>query len=177
MKRASTLMLTVLLASAGAGTLGAQDANPISANMKQSWANIRDLLTQTAEKMPEENYRFKPTPEVQDFGQRMAHVIGFNMRTCAQQKGEQKNVTLSAAPSKAEITAAMKAANEECDAVFNALTDADLLKTVNTGRGPRMRLALLEGLVLEHSQEVYGYVCVYLRLKGIVPPSSERNEH
>jgi hypothetical protein len=42
--------------------------------------------------------------------------------------------------------------------------------------GQRTKLALIEGNVLEHSQEVYGYMCVYLRLKGIVPPSSDRTE-
>jgi hypothetical protein len=48
---------------------------------------------------------------------------------------------------------------------------------VNAGRGgQRTKLALIEGNVLEHSQEVYGYMCVYLRLKGIVPPSSDRTE-
>jgi hypothetical protein len=175
MKRVSTVILIVMFA--GACALQAQDANPISANLKGSWTNIRDLLTKMADKMPEENYRFKPTPEIQDFGQRMAHVITFNMRACAQLKGEQKNVTLSATSSKAEIVAAMKEANDECDAVFNSLTDADVLTTVNAGRGgPRLKLAVLDGNVLEHSQEVYGYMCVYLRLKGIVPPSSARNE-
>jgi hypothetical protein len=57
------------------------------------------------------------------------------------------------------------------------LTDAEVLKTIDTGRGgQRTKLALIERNVLEHSQEVYGYMAVYLRLKGIVPPSSERNE-
>ena len=63
--------------------LQAQSANPISANLNQSWANIRDLIGKMADKMPDENYRFKPTPEVQDFGQRMAHVINFNMLVTA----------------------------------------------------------------------------------------------
>jgi len=169
------MIITAMLV--GTGALHAQDANPISSNLKQSWTNIRDLLTKMAERMPEENYRFKPTPDIQDFGQRMAHIIGFNMRTCAQLKGEQKNVNLSATPSKAEIAAAMKEANDECDGVFSSLTDADVLKTVPAGRmGQRTKLALIEGNVLEHSQEVYGYMAVYLRLKGIVPPSSDRNE-
>ena len=49
---------------------------------------------------------------------------------------------------------------------------------VNAGRGgQRLKLAVIEGNVLEHSQEVYGYMAVYLRLKGVVPSSSERNEH
>ena len=157
-------------------TLHAQDANPISTNLKGSWGNIRDLLTRMADKMPEENYRFKPTPELQDFGQRMSHVIGFNMRTCAQLKGEQKTVNVSAMPTKAEILAAMKEANAECDSLFNSLTDADLRKMVAGRGGERMELAVIQGNVLEHSQEMYGYMAVYLRLKGIVPPSSDRNE-
>ena len=76
-----------------------------------------------------------------------------------------------------QVLAAMKEAAAECDAVFNALTDADLSKMINAGRGgPRPKQAVLEGTVLEHSQEMYGYMAVYLRLKGIVPPSSDRNE-
>jgi hypothetical protein len=170
------MIVTVLLA--GACAVHAQDANPISANLKQSWTNIRDLLVKVADRMPDENYRFKPTPDVQDFGQRMAHVIGFNVRACTLLQGAQKNITFTAAPSKAEITTAMKQANDACDSIFNSMTDADVLKTIDTGRGgQRTKLALIEGNVLEHSQEVYGYVAVYLRLKGIVPPSSERNEH
>lgn len=175
MKRILTMLATVALLGACAGY--AQDSNPISAQLKASWANARDLLTKMADKMPEENYRFKPTPELQDFGQRMAHVITFSMRGCSMVKGEQKNLSFSATPTKAEVTAAMKQVNEECDSVFNSLTDADLQKTINAGRGgQRPEFALLEGLVLEHSQEVYGYAAVYMRMKGIVPPSSERNE-
>jgi DinB superfamily len=174
MTRFSAISITMLFVCVC--TLHAHDANPITANLKGSWGNIRDLLTKMADKMPDENYRFKPTPEIQDFGQRMAHVIGFNMRNCAQLKGDQKSVTFSAMPSKAEIVAAMKQANDECDALFNSLTDADVLKMVSARGGQRLELASIEGNVLEHSQEMYGYMAVYLRLKGIVPPSSERNE-
>jgi DinB superfamily len=175
MNRTSLAVSAAFLACVCA--LPAQDANPISANLKQSWANVNGLLTKTAEKMPAENYRFKPTPEVQDFGQRMAHVIGFNTRFCSLLKGEQKTATFGATPSKEEIMAALKESADECNAVFNSLTDAEVTKTVNVGRGgQRMKLALIEGAVLEHSQEVYGYLAVYLRLKGIVPPSSDRNE-
>jgi hypothetical protein len=177
MNRVCRIILAGMLTCACTLTLHAQDANPITANLKGSWENIRDLLVKMADKMPEENYRFKPTPELQDFGQRMAHVVTFNMRACAQLKGEQKPVTFSAAPTKAEVSAAMKDANAECDSLFSSLNDAELMKMMNAGRGgQRMKLAIIEGNLLEHAQEVYGYTAVYLRLKGIVPPSSDRNE-
>jgi hypothetical protein len=174
MTRTPALWLATALV--GVFPVQAQD-NPISTNMKQSWNNVKNLLQRMAEKMPEEDYSFKPTPEMQSFGQRMAHVIGFNMRGCAQVKGEQKNVNLPPTASKADILAAMKQANDECDDVFNSLTDAEGLKMVTGGRGgPRTKIAVLSGTVLEHSQEMYGYMAVYMRLKGIVPPSSDRNE-
>jgi hypothetical protein len=171
------MALAVTILFLGTGALHAQSANPYSTHLKGQWTNIRDLLVKMADRMPEENYRFKPTPEMQDFGERMAHVVTFNMRGCSAVKGEQKPLMFSMPPTKAEVAAAMKQANDECDSVFNSLTDADLMKMVTVGRGaPRSVFAALEALVLEHAQEVYGYSAVYLRLKGIVPPSSDRNE-
>jgi hypothetical protein len=175
MKRTVTLIVAFALASACA--LEAQEANPLSANMKASWTNIRNLIGKMAEKMPEEDYRFKPTPDIQDFGQRISHAVAFMMRGCATVKGEQKPLTFSPAPTKAEVLAAIKEADAECDAVFDSLTDADAMQMINAGRGgQRPKQAVLQGTVLEHSQEMYGYMAVYLRLKGIVPPSSDRNE-
>lgn len=178
MKR--TLMMVLALAFVGSATIHAQEANPIITNLKADWANISNLLAKEADAMPADAYRFKPTPDVQDFGQRMAHIIGANMRFCSMLAGQPKTANVSPAgmPTKEEIVAAMKEANDTCDAFFSSLTDADLHKMVAAGRGgQRMELAVIDGLILEHSQEMYGYMAVYLRLKGIVPPSSVRNEH
>lgn len=174
MKKAVSISFVMMLA---ASSLQAQSANPISDHLKGQWTNIRDLIARMGEKMPEENYRFKPTAEMQDFGQRMAHVTGFNLRTCSMVSGAAKTPMVSQAPTRAEVLALVKESSAECDAVFNALTDAEALKMIPAGRGGmRPKFAVLEGNVLEHSQEVYGYMAPYLRLKGIVPPSSDRNE-
>jgi hypothetical protein len=176
MNRISTMLIAAMVA--GGGSLQAQTpVNPLSENFKASWSNISSLLARMAEKMPEENYRFKPTPEMQDFGTRVAHIVGANMRSCATAKGETKSLTFSAAPTKSEVLAAMKEANAYCDGVFNSMTDADAMTVVAGARGgPRPKFAVLQGGVLEHSQEMYGYMAPYLRLKGVVPPSSDRNE-
>ena len=176
MNRIATIVIAAMLAAASSAR-AQTPANPLSANFKASWTNISSLLARMAEKMPEEHYRFKPTPEMADFGTRIAHAANFNMRGCATVKGETKTLTFSAAPTKAEVLAAMKETNAYCDGVFNALTDADAMAMVAGGRGgPRPKFAILQGTVLEHSQEMYGYMAPYLRLKGIVPPSSDRNE-
>ena len=176
MSRTATIIIGIVLVG-GSAVQAQAPANPLSANFKASWTNISSLLARMAEKMPDENYRFKPTPEMADFGARIAHAVNFNMRGCATAKGETKPLTFSAAPTKAEVLAAMKGTNAYCDAVFNALTDADAMTMIGGGRGgPRPKFAILQGTVLEHSQEMYGYMAPYLRLKGVVPPSSDRNE-
>ena len=95
MSRVATIAIAVTLATAS--TVQAQaPANQLSANFKASWANISSLLARMADKMPEEHYRFKPTPEMADFGTRIAHAVNFNLRGCSRIKGETQPRTFSA---------------------------------------------------------------------------------
>jgi hypothetical protein len=75
---------------------------------------------------------------------------------------------------KADLVAALKASFDECDAAFDKLTDANYLEAAGAGRGQTPRLGALFRGVIIHDNEEYGYLAVYLRLKGIVPPSSDR---
>jgi hypothetical protein len=75
---------------------------------------------------------------------------------------------------KADLIAALKASNEFCDGVYNAMTDQDGAEIVTTPFGPKPKLGVLNFNVA-HDSETYGTIAVYLRLKGIVPPSSEGN--
>ncbi len=161
----------------GGASLEAQ--NPLSDETRQMYVIIRNNLVKMAERMPAENYGFKPTPEIQTFLQRVAHIADANMRTCSALKGEQKSVRASSKTNKPEVIAALKESFETCDAVFNALTDSTAAEMVRgeIGSPPtppgqtRTRLSQLWNVV-RHSNEMYGYMSVYLRLKGIVPPST-----
>jgi hypothetical protein len=153
-----------------AAALQAQDANPLSADAKRAYESIKNNLVRMAEVMPEEHYSFKPTPEIRTFGQLVAHVADAQARACSSASGEQKSVDAASKTSKADLSAALKASFDICDAAFNALTDASAVEMVE-GRRPRPRLGILNG-VTTHSNEEYGYMAVYLRLKGVVPPSS-----
>ena len=74
---------------------------------------------------------------------------------------------------KAQLVAAMKTAMAECDKAFASLTDESAVQMTASARGgQRSKLGTLWGMVA-HDNEEYGYLAVHLRLKGIVPPSSE----
>ena len=148
-------------------------ANPLSTEVKQAADRVANLLLRMAEKVPEDLYGFQPVPEIRTFAGTLGHTIDMRMRTCAAITGSGTQVGASKMTAKAELVGAMKTSIAECDKAFAGLTDAAVVQMSTGGRGgPRSRLATLYGMVV-HDNEEYGYLAVYLRLKGIVPPSSE----
>jgi DinB superfamily len=169
MKRHSATILALALA----GALHAQTANPLSTELKASYTRVKTNFIKAAEKMPEDQYDFKPMPEMQSFKERVVHIAVSGMGPCSALKGAPKTIDAKTLKTKADVVAALKDSFAACDAVIDNMTDADAVTMFDSGRGPaRSKLAMGYGMV-GHDNELYGYICVYMRLKGIVPPSSE----
>jgi uncharacterized damage-inducible protein DinB len=167
----AALLLTVGVAAA---QTPAPQSLGLAEGLKRAWNGVKQNVTETADKMPEANFGFKPTPDVRSFGQVLGHITDGNLFYCAAAKGE--------APPKSDaekITAkadAIKALNDSfaaCDAVFATLTDEALLEKVKNGPNERARGIFIAG-VIAHVNEHYGNLVTYMRLKGLVPPSTER---
>jgi hypothetical protein len=166
------LALVFAFACAGALVSHAQAPPSIAATAKGAYTRIKTNFQKAAEKMPEENYNFKPVPEVESWGQRVAHIADPQLATCSGMTGERKAGTAKSKTSKADLVAALSESFAACDKAFDALTDANAMEPIAAGRGQQPRIAALYGLIV-HANEVYGAMGVYMRLKGIVPPSSE----
>jgi hypothetical protein len=163
-----------LLTVAGALALQAQTPAPPSAaaTVKAAYGRIKTNFVKAAEKMPEENYGFAPATGIETFGQRVAHIADPQLGTCSALTGDRKTGTAKSKTAKADLVAAITESFAACDKAFDALTDANALEVVTAGRGQQPRLAVLYGIVV-HANEVYGAMGVYMRVKGLVPPSSE----
>jgi len=149
-------------------------ANPITVSEKGLYSFISDNVIRAAEKMPEENYSFKPTPEVRSFGQLVGHVADANYMFCSQASGEanpMKGIEKTKT-SKADLVSAMKDAVAYCNKTFDSMTDAKGSQMVKFFNFNLAKLTLLS-LNTAHTDEHYGNMVTYLRLKGIVPPTSE----
>jgi uncharacterized damage-inducible protein DinB len=173
MKR-SLLTAVSIVCVTGAGLRG-QVTYPFIGELKQNYGIVKNNLVRMAEKMPEEHYSFKPAAEIRSFAESVAHVADSQARSCSLVNGgEPKLVNAATKTTKADLVAALKESYTICDAAFDALSDAGASQMVRLGQSTRERskLGLLAG-VISHSNEQYGYMAVYLRLKGIVPPSSE----
>ena len=163
----------VIVLTGGVALVGAQGTPP-SADVRRDYETVRDYFIRAAEKMPEADYAFKPTPEVRSFGQQVAHVADDQYNLCAPARGETRKAayteiekTLS---KKADLVAALKQAFAYCDGAYAALTDTSAAEP--SARAGKSRFEMLNWN-LWHTWEHYGNVVVYLRLKGLVPPSSE----
>ena len=173
MNRYITILLIALFAVAALAQTGqAPNPNPLSTEAKQMYTGVKNNLIKMAEKMPEEHYAFKATADVRTFGQLIGHVADSQARTCSAVLGSPKNLNAGTKTAKADLVAALKESFSLCDQAFDALNDAKAGEMISLGQRQSTRLGALVRTV-SHSNEEYGYMAVYLRLKGIVPPSSE----
>jgi uncharacterized damage-inducible protein DinB len=149
-------------------------ANPLSANARFLYGGVKKILLGSAEKMPEENYSFKPTDAVRSFGQIVGHAADSQYAFCSRVLGEknpapgvEKNKT-----SKADLIAALKDAFAYCDKAYDGMTDASATEVVKLMGTDMPKLGALT-VNSVHTTEHYGNLVTYLRMKNIVPPTSD----
>jgi uncharacterized damage-inducible protein DinB len=156
-------------------------ANPLATSLRNLYMGIRSNIVRSAEKMPEEFYGLRPgqQQEVRTFGQQVGHVARYNFLWCSQAKDENNpNTTdLEKLTTKAEFMKALNNAFTYCDAVYNSLTDASMMETVDITQENGRQTKNLRGFLLMlnygHNNEIYGNIVTSLRMKNIVPTSSE----
>jgi uncharacterized damage-inducible protein DinB len=179
----TALALAVLTLSWTTAALAQTQAPPTTSSwLRGAHTNIRGYIARAAEKMPEELYAMRPgkQPEVRTFGQLIGHLATYNYLWCSQAKGEKNPAAsqdLEKLPNKAALVKAVSDALTYCDGVYAALTDASgqELLTITQENGRRTQSLRLSLLILNygHNNEHYGNVVTYMRIKDIVPPSSE----
>ena len=165
----------LILITAAATFAQTPDFKSAAGGAKAYYTQVKTNIVKSAEKMPAENYSFKPTPDVRSYGQLIAHVADASGFFCgaisgskAPAAGVEKGKT-----SKDDIIAALKQNFEFCDQAYDGLTDANSGEAVKFFGSERSKLNIAEFNAM-HDWEHYGNIVTYLRLKGIVPPSSEK---
>ena len=150
------------------------DLKSVSGYPKMVQKQVTGWIERAAEKMPEEEYAFKPDPASRSFGQILGHIADADYLFCSTVLGEsspspgiEKSKT-----TKSELRAALHDAFTYCNRAYDALTDAGANETVKAFGQERNKLGAL-WFNASHNLEHYGNLVVYMRTKGIVPPSSD----
>ena len=156
----------VLIAAFLVAPLAAQ--GPLTTtNIQRYYTPVRLFLQGAADVMPADKYGFKLAPEQMEFGQWINHSTERNYLDCAILRGEPNPMPKAKTDllkTKAEIVSQLRASFEYCDAAFATLDDQKILAS------PEMVQAFLHTTV--HNNEIYGNVVGYLRVSGILPPST-----
>lgn len=151
--------------------------NPISDAIRDGWDGASRNITRATQAMPDAKFNFKPVDTVRTYAQIVAHVAGANYIFCAAARGEKSPYAEDhfekSATTKAAVAKALADSIAYCDAAYKALDDRRAAEMVAAafGNGKSARAAALIGNT-GHVQEHYGNLVTYLRINGIVPPSS-----
>ncbi len=164
-------LLICLLAPAAVAL--AQD-NPLSEHSKGVYGGMKMILLRSAENMLEKNYGFKPTDTVRSFGQIVGHVADAQYIFCSAVLGEKNPLPKieKTRTSKAELIAALNDAFAYCDKAYDSVTDASGTQMVKFMGGDTPKLGVLS-VNQVHTIEHYGNLVTYMRMKDLVPPTSD----
>jgi hypothetical protein len=130
-----------------------------AASLKKSFDEVSGWVAKAAGMVPADKYSFKPTPAVRTFGQLIAHITDSYDFFCARASGQ--NVQWSepvekAGLDKAALAGKLKQAQTKCNAAYSSGSGSP---------GP-----LIENI--GHTSLHYGNIITYMRMMGMVPPSS-----
>jgi uncharacterized damage-inducible protein DinB len=163
------------LMSAAAQSDKAASGNPAVNSTSLVWDVFTNYITTVAEELPESTYAYRPTPEVRSAGQLVGHIANAQYMFCSTALGEpapQKEDIEKTRSRKAELVAALKQSTKYCNRAYGQ-TDRAAQQSTKLFGEERTRLFVL-GLNAAHNAEHYGNLVTYLRLNGIVPPSSRQ---
>ena len=168
------LLVAAAFVMVSCGVAVAQSANPLTANAKVQLGALTGLVIRSADKVPADLYSFRATPEVRSMGELFGHIADALFSMCGTAAGAkpprtgiEKSVT-----DKPALIAALKEGVGYCNTVLDTMTDQKGTEPVPFYFGPTPRLSVLY-FAVTHTYEHYGNLVTYMRLKNIIPPSSE----
>lgn len=167
------LSATPVLAQMG----GAPQKISLAQGLTRAYDGVKRNITEMSEKMAEADYGYKPHPDSRTFGQLFAHAANSMYNSCSALKGvpnpnQGKNLE-ELLKTKAEFVKGLADAYAFCDDAVKGITDANVVEMVKQGQNEVARGSILAGIT-SHNNEMYGTGAAYMRAKGLVPPSTER---
>ena len=170
------LVFCSLVAAVTPSSLSAQSTSPsLGKELVATWQRAAAEIIDIAEAMPADKYAYKPTPDMSSFGDQLVHVAGITQRFIDSAKGTKSEAAHPHKMTKAEVIALLKQTFQTGEQMLGSLTDAQLLEPVKFPFGDRTvsRFTFWQG-PLYQVRNHYGQLVVYLRMNGIVPPTTAR---
>lgn len=179
MRKALTLALALILAGAVARPALAQHTSggaAIKAEVIRNLGDAEEKLVALANATPADKFGWRPNDKVRSTGEVFLHVAGGNyflptLWGAKPPEGINMREIEKDAADKAKVIDALKKSFAHAREAINALSDADLDKTVKIfdHDGTAREVVLI---VATHAHEHLGQSIAYARMNGITPPWS-----
>ena len=167
-------LLTSVLLFAAVASAQETPANPLVTVSKAIYDISKKDILGSVDKIPDDMWSYQPVKEVRTVAQLFAHVADGQYEFCgvaAEGKSVSRDIEKNL-KTKAEIVPALNEAFAYCDAAYAKLTDAGAAELVSFFGMRITKLGAMD-FNIAHNMEHYGNLVTYMRIKGIVPPSSE----
>ena len=152
----------------------AVSAQAVTSSLKGLHDITQGNIMATAEDLDADMYAYRPTEEVRSTGEILAHVAGAQYMFCSAAAGEPNPNAENfeeTRTAKAGIVEALRAGFAYCNQVYANMTDAQGGRAVSFFGGDNTAHGVL-AFNSAHNYEHYGNLVTYMRMNGIVPPSS-----
>jgi uncharacterized damage-inducible protein DinB len=172
---ACALVLTLVAATTPSSLSAQAPAPSMAKELAASFQRASNEIIDIAEVMPADKYGYKPTPEIATFGDQLAHVAGITQRFIDSAKGTKTEAGHHSAMAKPEVIALLKKTFQTAQDMISPLTDAQLSEPMKFPFGDRTvtRATFWQGPLFQIRNH-HGQLVVYLRMNGIVPPTTAR---
>ena len=175
MKRVMFTMAAAALVALAATSAAAQGVT-LAGDMLKDWQQQKGMIVGIAEAMPEDKWSYKSTPAQRSYGEQVMHIVQVNQMLLGTLGAKTAAPAINMkATSRADALQALRQSYDFGEAAFKEFTDATWQQSVMgprfIGQATRVRIA---NFAMTHTMDIYGQMVVYLRLNGIVPPASRR---
>ncbi len=178
MKNPNSLVPAILLFGLALTPTAVQARQASSDVIVSSLKGLYDMtnaqITATADLLDEKMYAYRPTPDVRTAGEIIGHIAAAQFMFCSAAAGEENPHAADAEQmngTRDELRKALADGIAYCNRVFAATTDAEAAG-MKTFFGNPMSVAGILAFNTTHNYEHYGNLTTYMRMNGIVPPSS-----
>jgi uncharacterized damage-inducible protein DinB len=164
---------TVRVSAQAAPATQAAGTDATIASVKTLYEAVKGFVTKAAAMVPEDKYKYQPTKEVRTMGALFGHVANATAMFCNTASGMQMPMAGDAEKlaSKAEIQKAMATAFSACDHAFQMINAGNANEGVKLFGQSHTRIGAM-AFNNAHIYEHYGNIVTYMRINGMVPPSS-----
>jgi uncharacterized damage-inducible protein DinB len=149
----------------------------LAGDVLADWQALEETIVNAADAMAPDKFTYKSTPAQRTFGEHVMHIVEVNAMLYAALGAKTPAPAINMmAKTKPEIMTAVRQSFDYGEAILKEFNDQQMTARIAPPpfMGPSASRVRVIYFIMQHTQDTYGQMVVYLRLNGVTPPASRR---